>query len=300
MEFKVVLNQAIKIRDQVWPAKEYRVPEDMNKSLADWLLAVRSDIAKRVGQPIELSPPAGLGDNLERKDGNLVKEASPSEQKTAFERLVELVGYDYIEVFAPAGYGKSRLLAHIALETKRTGKKVLYLDCEHSLSKHIEKELGESYQRLDFMNLDKIIDKIATLPKGLSAVFYDSVGFPIMIQFVKMNLHERGNAIAKTILLRGYLKHYAEVNNALAIATNQPVSELYVMSHELDDIEHRPPVGGKSIHIAKAVLRMAISRQTANESIFELRAFECQDLPFNKLLATFTINEAGEKLEWEK
>lgn len=224
----------------------------------------------------------------------------PVQQKTAFDKFQELVGSgDYIEIFAPAGYGKSRLLAHAALEARRAGKKVLYLDCEHSLPKRFEKELGDGYQRLDFMDLDRIIERIAALPKGIDAVFYDSIGFPVLIKFVKLNLRERGDAIAKTILLRGYLKHYAETNNALAIATNQPVSELYGMSHELEDIEHRPPVGGKSIHIAKAVLRLNIQRQNEKESVFELRAFECQDMPFNKLLATFTIDGQGERLEWK-
>ena len=285
MEREIVLKRDIKIKDRVWRAGRYKVPEDMAKELADWMLLRRPDIAELVAS----EPP---------KPEKIESAAPP--QKLACERFKELIGSgDYIEIFAPAGCGKSRLLAHTALEAKRAGKKVLYLDCEHSLPKRFEKELGDGYQRLDFMNLDRIIEKIASLPKGMDAVFYDSVGFPVMIKFVKLNLRERGDAIAKTILLRGYLKHYAETNNALAIATNQPVSELYGMSHELEDIEHRPPVGGKSIHIAKAVLRLSIQRQNENESVFELRAFECQDMPFNKLLATFTIDGQGEKLEWE-
>lgn len=238
------------------------------------------------------------GSKPAQKLENRAKPSSLTPQKlgtlTALNRFQGLVDNDYIEIFAPAGHGKSRLLAHTALEAKRAGKKVVYLDCEHSLPERIEKELGDSYRRLDFMNLDRIIDAIANLPKGYDLVCYDSVGFPVLIKFVKMSMRERGDAIQKTILLRGYLKHYAETNKALAIGTNQPVSELYGMSHELEDLEKRPPVGGKSIHIAKAVLRMEIIRQIENrESVFGLLAFEVQDMPFNRKIAEFSIS--GEK-----
>lgn len=243
------------------------------------------------GQGFSVAPPGG------KVGFKPTPEAKPA-PRTAYDRLVELFGNDYIEIFAPAGHGKSRLLAHVALEARRAGRKVLFLDCEHSLPGRVERELGDGYRRLDFMNLDGIIGQIAGLPKGLDLVCYDSVGFPVLIKFVSMSLRERGDAIAKTILLRGHLKHYAETNGALALGANQPVSELYGMTHELGDLEHRPPVGGKSIHIAKAVLRMGVERQTERESVFELRAFECQDLPFNKLLATFTVSDRGERMEW--
>ena len=219
--------------------------------------------------------------------------------RLAIERLAELFGRDYIEIFGPAGHGKSRLLSFMALEAKRAGKRVLYLDCERSLPSRIERELGDCYRPLDFMDLDRIIDAVAALPRGLDAVFFDSIGFPVLIRFVRMSLRERGDAIAKTILLRGYLKHYAERNGAVAVAANQPVSELYGLTHELASPERRPPVGGKSVHVAKAVLRMAVARQTEEESVFELRAFECQDLPFNKLIAVFTVGGGGERLEWK-
>ncbi|GAI24485.1 unnamed protein product, partial [marine sediment metagenome] len=45
--------------------------------------------------------------------------------------------------------------------------------------------------------------------------------------------------------------------------------------------------------------RMSVESKKEGESIFGLRAFECQDQPFNKLLATFTINEKGERIEWK-
>jgi len=278
------LKRAVRVRGEFYPAKQYRVPEELDEGLASWF--INKGMAEEVA--VEIIEP-------ERK----AEEPKPApKEKIGLERLKELVGNDYIEVFAPAGHGKSRLLAHLALEAIRAGKKVIYLDCEHSLPLRIQRELGKAYQRLDFMNLDGIINAIATLPKGYDLICYDSLGFPVLIKFVQMNLRERGDAIAKTILLRGHLKHYAGRNGALAIAANQPVSELWGISHPEESEEHRPPVGGKSIHIAKAVLRMDIAIRNDKSSVFELRAFECQDMPFNRLRATFTIDEKGERLEW--
>jgi RecA/RadA recombinase len=121
-------------------------------------------------------------------------------------------GGDYLEFFGNAGHGKSRLLAHIAIEAKRAGKKVLFLDCEHSVSDRIKKELGDGYRRIGFMNLEKIIEAIATVPKGYDLICFDSIGFPVLIRYAEMDMRQRGDAILKTILLRGHLKNYAETN----------------------------------------------------------------------------------------
>ena len=341
MERVIELKQDVKIKDRIWKAGRYKVPNDMASVLADWLLRVRSDITELVssappkperieeteGKPdlIEYmqeamteaqkfkreggSPPHEIVKKPEEKPAN---EARPTTQKIApvapapatnYKKLLELAdGGDYLEFFASAGHGKSRFLAFIALEVLRAGKRVMFLDCEHSLPKRIQKELGNSYKRLDFMNLDGLVDAVAKLPDGLDLICFDSIGFPVLINYAKMNMKQRGEAILKTILLRGYMKHYAENFDVLALGANQPKSEMWGAGRniEKEDLEEEtPPVGGKSIHIAKGVIRMSVESKKEGESIFGMRAFECQDLPFNKLLATFTINEQGEKLEWK-
>ncbi|GAG95986.1 unnamed protein product, partial [marine sediment metagenome] len=222
---------------------------------------------------------------------------------TAYEKLMELAdGGDYLEIFGSAGHGKSRFLSHVALEAKRAGLKVKFMDCEHSISNRIKKELGDSYQRLGFMDFDKLLDVFANLPKGYDLILFDSLGFPVLIKYAMMKFRQRGDAILKTILLRGYLKDYAETNHVLSLGANQPKSELWGASHgvEAENLEEKlGPVGGKSIHVAKGVIRMSIEDRTEEKTVFGLRAFECQDLPFNKLIATFTISGEGEKVEWK-
>jgi len=53
------------------------------------------------------------------------REGRPTTQKTAFEKLIELVGNHLIEIYSDAGNGKSRLAHHIATEAERSGRKVL-------------------------------------------------------------------------------------------------------------------------------------------------------------------------------
>lgn len=294
---RIDLKRSVRVKGDVYEAKIYIVPDELDEGLANWF------IEKGMAEEIDVEV-IELGEGPKAPGMGSPIEPNRAKKILALDKFKELVGNDYVELFAPAGHGKSRLLAYIAIEAMKAGKKVLYLDCEHSLPKRIEDQLGKFYQQLDFMNLEGIINTIAAIPKGYDLVCYDSMGFPILIKFIQLNLRERGDAIAKTILLRGHLKQYAERNNALTLATNQPVSELVGMDYtnkteREQAIKYRDPVGGKSIHIAKAVIRMDIASQTSTESVFELRAFECQDLPFDKLIATFTINEQGERLEWK-
>lgn len=45
-ERKIVLKRPLRIMHKEWPAKEYRIPEDMPASLADWILRKRADAAE--------------------------------------------------------------------------------------------------------------------------------------------------------------------------------------------------------------------------------------------------------------
>lgn len=229
---------------------------------------------------------------------------APAEKpKPAYERLVELFENDYVEVFGPAGSGKSRILAHVAIEAKQAGKKVYFLDCERSLPSHIRDALGNSYHKTDFMDLQKVIDDLANIPKGTELICFDSLGFPLLVRAAQMTMRERGDAYFKSYLIRGWLKKHAEDNKGLSLGANQPVSELWEATKDEEEVALvrgiRPPTGGKSIHVAKATLRMVPVERSENRSVFEIRTYECQDMPFDKLLAVFTIDGSGERLEWK-
>ncbi|NVM24214.1 MAG: hypothetical protein HWN68_20850, partial [Desulfobacterales bacterium] len=131
MARKISLKKSVKIRDKVWEAGTYEIPNEMPGDLADWLLYRRPDITVEVGGP-----------EIEEIDQpEHTKGASPTQQKTAFDRLLELVGSHLVEIYSDTGNGKSRLVYHIATEAERSGKKVLYLDTEKSLPVGYEKSL---------------------------------------------------------------------------------------------------------------------------------------------------------------
>jgi RecA/RadA recombinase len=230
--------------------------------------------------------------------GKIGGEASPSEQKTAFERLVEIVGNDLVEIFGDAGTGKSRLMGHIAVEAQDNGKKVLYLDDENSLPKSVMVKL-KNYKYVG-MKLDNIVGVVANLEKGFDLICLDSIGYPVLVNYVELSLREQLRAIQKMILLRAHLKDYAIRNNGLAIATNQPVSEYSIaeLSREEKETAILEPFGGKGAFISKLLLRTE-PIEKGEVTRIAIKTYKARDLPFDRKIAEFVIAKEKTELRWE-
>jgi RecA/RadA recombinase len=258
---------------------------DEDESFAAWLvereIAVYASNAKETHQDL----------------GKIVERAGPSEQKTAFERLVDIVGNDLIEVFGDAGSGKSRLLGHIALEAQNAGKQVLYLDDENSLPASIKTKL-KNYQYVG-MKLDAIVSIVATIKTGFDLICLDSIGYPVLVNYVELSLREQLRAIQKMILLRAHLKDYAIRNKGLAIATNQPVSEYSIATLPASEKETAilEPFGGKGSFIAKLLLRTE-PIEKGEVTRVALKTYKARDLPFDKTIAEFVIANDKTELRW--
>ena len=225
------------------------------------------------------------------------KETSPTQQKTAFDRLLELVGSDLIEIFGDYGTGKSRLVGHIALEAQESGKKVLFLDDENSLPRSITSKLNYQYVGID---LDNIIPIVSGLKDHYDLVCLDSIGFPVLVKYFELNLRERLTALGKMILLRGYLKDYAIQNKGLAIVTNQPVSEFSYSeysAHPTPKNQPLEPFGGKGAFISKLLLRTDPIQRGETTKI-AVKTYKARDLPFDKQIAEFTITDGKTDLRW--
>lgn len=226
---------------------------------------------------------------------------SPTPQKTetltALNRLHGLVGNDLVEVFGDFGTGKSRLVGHIALEAQANGKNVLYLDNENSLPEKVRGKL-QNYKYTG-INLDNIISMIAGMKDGYDLVCLDSIGFPVLIDYVRLSLREQLKAIQKMILLRGYLKDYAIRNKGMAIATNQPVSEYSIAELPKHEKENAilEPFGGKGAFISKLLLRTE-TMQRGETTRIAVRTFKARDLPFDKQIAEFVITSDKTELRW--
>jgi RecA/RadA recombinase len=187
-----------------------------------------------------------------------------------YDELLQLVGNDVLELFGRSGSGKSSFANAVIRDALNAGKKVLYLDTERNLLEPIK---GIDYRRVP--KLDNLVSAVESIPSGYNLIVLDSLGMPVLIDFVRMNLKEQGEALKKCIGIAGQLKLYSEYNNALVIIINQPESELGKNKTE-DELE---PFGDKHVFTVKEIWRtkkMPSSNKdltTCNITAFRSRRF---------------------------
>ena len=333
MEREIVLKRDIKIKDRVWKAGRYKVPGEMSKELADWLLEKRPDIAELVSSvpptPERIEETEGKPDPIEymqeamteaqkfKKDAErapraLIEEkpaieASPTQQKTAFDKLLELTGNHLIEIYSDTGNGKSRLVYHIATEAERSGKKVLYLDTEKSLPVGYEKHLKNYEVHTAKTALDLLRQLIARIRRArdedFNLIVVDSIGLPVLAALPEMDMRERGDAFQLMASLRFQMMGFA-FEHGLTIATNQPVSELAQVSvrgkaPKVAAGEPLPPFGGKSEFMAKLILRSEAVQKAPKQSIFKLVVYKAREHGQEYEFARFTVDDKGVSIEWK-
>ncbi len=235
------------------------------------------------------------------------EKGSPTPQKTAFDKLLELVGNHLIEIYSDTGNGKSRLVYHIATEAERSGKKVLYLDTEKSLPVGYEKHL-KNYEvhtaRTALDLLRQLIDRIRRArDEDFNLIVVDSIGLPVLAALPEMSMRERGDAFQLMASLRFQMMGFA-FEHGLTIATNQPVSELSKVSiggKEPKVLEGEPlgPFGGKSEFMAKLILRSEAVQKSPKQSIFKLVVYKAREHGQEYEFARFTVDDKGVSIEWK-
>ncbi len=294
------LKRAVKVKGEFYPARQYRVPDEVSWSLADWF--IEKGMAEEVGVEMveveEKRPP---------KIENMGKEARPIPQKTAFNKLQEIVGSHLVEIYSDTGNGKSRLVHHIAVEAERSGKKVLYLDTEKSLPVGYEKQLRNYEVHTAKTALDllkQLIDRIRRArDEDFDLIIVDSIGLPVLAALPEMSMRERGDAFQLMANLRFQMMGFA-FERGLTIAVNQPVSELSYIGvggkePKVSEGEPLPPFGGKSEFIPKLILRSEAVKKSPGRSVFRLVVYKARDQGQDYELARFSIGKEGVSIEWK-
>lgn len=231
----------------------------------------------------------------------------PTTQKTAFDKLLELVGKHLIEIYSDAGNGKSRLAHHIATEAERSGKKVLYLDTEKSLPVGYEKQLKNYEVHTAKTAIDLLKQLISRVRRArdedFNLIVVDSIGLPVLAALPEMDMRERGDAFQLMASLRFQMMGFA-FEHGLAIAINQPVSELSRVSirgkaPKVAEGEPLPPSGGKSEFMAKLILRSEAVQKSPKQSIFKLMVYKAREHGQEYEFARFSIDSKGVSIEWK-
>lgn len=211
---------------------------------------------------------------------------APASKTPLLDMIFDYVGNDVLEVFGDTGSGKTAFVKKVAYEASAAGKKVFYLDTERNLTKNDISLLKKcKYQYTPV--IDEIDRVIQTLPSG-DVVILDSVGFPVLTTFARMNMKQKGDALLKMIAIFGSLKEWAYKNNGIVLVTNQPESEFNKAPNHI-----LRPFGDKSQFAAKEIWETIKDSSSPDLTKSTIKAFRSRSVGHGKRLATMNINAAG-------
>ena len=208
--------------------------------------------------------------------------------KTITDLIDFVVGDDVIEIFGDTGTGKSKVCMQLARMYIEQGKKVFYLDTERNLSPRDQVKMnGVIYKYSPVLNE---IDNIVQHLPDVDVVIIDSIGFPVLTKYARLQLNEKGNALLQLIAIVGTLKEWAYNNHGLVIFTNQPESEF---AKEKGHILR--PFGDKTQFAAKEIWKITLSdaNKTSAGTKPTLISFRSRMYPYKKVMAKVLIDNTG-------
>jgi len=273
---KVKVKKMVNIRSQGYEdGKEYEVDDSLGKWMVDHDIA--DEVTEKPSQP---------------KEGTTYE--------PAYDRFLSLVGHHTVQIYGDYGTGKSRFVHAVATEAQVTGRKVLYLDTEGSLSENHVKEL-QNYEYLgdDLDALVKRVEKAKEEKEKYNLLIVDSVGLPVLNAYARWSLDKKLEAIQKLAPIMADTVRFARDGNGLSIVTNQCVSEFSRVAKKQDEEEPLAPFGGKIGFVPKLILRTEPLIRDVQKSEFRLLVFKARDLARNFEVARFTVDSGGVKIEWK-
>lgn len=254
----------------------YQTGEMMSEGVADPVPTPEPATKKRLEQ-------AGLRDVTKEEPKPL----------SHLDRLRYLVENDVVEVFGPTGTGKSRIAAAVAVDAQQRGGKVFYWDTERNLSRGVREALGQNYHYdprvqglVDWTNhVEKMPD--------VDLIVIDSIGYPVLVQYARLNMKQKGDALQRMISVVGALKEWAYLKaNRLVLVINQPTSEM-----GLNEGEEPRPFGHKHAFAAKLILETHLTVQ-GQVTKGQLRVWRGRDHRKGQGLAAYAISDQGVEIEW--
>lgn len=223
------------------------------------------------------------------------KKEVPKKQESGFDLLEFIKSYvnnDVLEIFGDSGTGKSKFAVETARQAIVSGKSVYYLDTERNLSKEeVEKLKGCQYKYTPLIS--EISQITRSLPK-VDLVIIDSIGFPILTAYARMNMKQKGDALLNMIAIFGDLKEWAYRNNAIAIVINQPESDFNKEPGHLIR-----PFGDKSQFAAKEIWKTEVTQRGAVTKT-DVRAFRSRSVGHKTLIATMEVSDNGTEIKGKK
>jgi len=221
-----------------------------------------------------------------------------------YEKIKGLVGYDTIEIFGESGTGKTTFALEIIKSFLENKKKVLLIDTEKNMLSpppNIDYEYKPSFDEMysyiintdtKLTGLTDNINKAIALKKKYDLIVLDSLGLTVLGKFSLMDMKNRGEILLACEAISQVLKCYCHKNKAIALVTNQPVSDFG------KSIYHIPyPFGDKSAYFYKEIwkTRTVHTGQDYTEVIIE--SFRSRKYGRKTPLFGMMINSKGTRVE---
>jgi len=205
-----------------------------------------------------------------------------------YEMVLNHVEQDVLEIFGDSGTGKSTFAFMIAYHALKAGKTVWWLDTERNLSSSMVSTLqnSENFSYSYTPVFYEVVQRVRNLPKADLYVL-DSIGFPALTEFAVVDMNRRGDILLKCIAVMSYLKQACYKNNALAVVTNQPISEF---GKNLSEDELRP-FGDKAIFATKCVWKTYLVESKPDLTVVEIRAWRDRKYGKGKPLYRMKISD---------
>jgi RecA/RadA recombinase len=209
-----------------------------------------------------------------------------------YERVLAHVESDVLEIFGDSGTGKSTFAYLVALHALEKGKAVWWLDTERNLSSSMVQKL-QSFENFSYSYTPifyEVVQRVRNLPKADLYVL-DSIGFPALTEFAVVDMHRRGDILLKCIAVMSFIKQACYRNNALAVVTNQPISEFGKSNVAEDQLR---PFGDKAIFATKCVWRTHLIETKPDLTVVEIRAWRDRRHGRGKTLYRLKISNSVE------
>lgn len=203
------------------------------------------------------------------------------------EKIRRIVGNDLLQIYGFSGSGKTTFCYEIAKECSERGMNVLYIDTERNLNLN---KADFNYHYIPEFN--ELTEFFRELPKA-DVYILDSLGLIAMGEFYDLGMKERANTFLGCSFIAHQLKIATHKYNAIAIVTNQPVSEF---ARDKDRLEDLPPYGGKSIYYFKEIWKSELISSRKDETVCLIRSWRSRLYGRGKELFRVRI---GDKVEIE-
>lgn len=202
------------------------------------------------------------------------------------EKIKTLVGNDSFMVFGDTGTGKTSFALWLANEFAKAGLKVFYLDSERNLSKKPELEnITYIYTPV----FDEIYNYVRNLPKA-NLYIIDSIGVPVLAKYAESSMAEKGSMLLKMVTIANYLKIATYKHKAVALITNQPVSQYGKEKVSEEDLR---PLGSKALFLSKEIWRSSTVESASSRTLCEIRSWRSRRFGRGKLLFKVEITDRG-------